>query len=83
MTLGLTWMKLPLVSVTRMRSCEVSKMRRRSSISWVSARCVCLLSVMSCAILEAPMILPEADRIGETPSETSTLCPSLWMRSVS
>ena len=79
-TLGLTWMKFPAVSVTRMRSFEVSKIRRRSSISWVSAFCVRLLSVMSCAALEMPTILPEAVRIGEMLSETSMLRPSLCTR---
>ena len=58
-------------------------MRRRSSISWLSAFCVRLLSVMSRAILEAPTISPEAERIGEMLSETSTLRPSLCMRTVS
>ena len=82
-TLGLTWTKVPLVSVTRMRSFEVSKMRRRSSISWLSARCVRLLSVMSRAVLEMPTILPEAERIGEMLSETSTMLPSLRTRAVS
>ena len=83
MTLGLTWMKFPAVSVTRMRSFEESKMRRRSSISWLSACCVRLLSVMSRAVLEMPTILPEAERIGEMLSETSTVRPSLCTRDVS
>ena len=83
MTLGLTWTKLPAVSVTRMRSFEESKMRRRSSISWLSARCVRLVSVTSRADLEMPTIWPEAERIGEMLSETSTMLPSLRMRDVS
>ena len=52
-------------------------MRRRSSISWLSAFCVRLLSVMSCAILETPTISPAAERIGEMLSETSTLAAIL------
>ena len=58
-------------------------MRRRSSISWLSACCVRLFSVMSRAALEMPTILPEAERIGEMLSETSTVLPSLRTRDVS
>jgi hypothetical protein len=75
-TLGLTWMKLPAESVTKIRSFEESNMRRRSSISWLSAPSVRLLSVISRAVLETPMMLPETERIGEMLSETSTVRPS-------
>jgi hypothetical protein len=81
--LGLTCTNDPLVSVTRIRSCEVSKMRWRSSISWLSAAWVFLLSVMSRAILEAPMISPEIERSGEIEIETSSSFPSLVLRWVS
>jgi len=40
-------------------------MRRRSSISWLSAFCVLMVSVISRAILDAPTIQPAAERIGE------------------
>jgi hypothetical protein len=49
-TLGLTWMKFPALSVTKMRSFEESNMRCRSSVSWLSACCARLLSVMSRAV---------------------------------
>jgi len=55
-------------------------MRCRSSISWLSACCVRLLSAMSRAIFEAPMMPPAAERIGEMLRETSTRRPSLWRR---
>jgi hypothetical protein len=71
--LGLTWTNVPLVSVTRIRSCEVSKMRWRSSISWLSAVWIFLLSVMSRAIFEAPTISPEMERRGEIEIETSNI----------
>ena len=59
--LGLTCTRMPLESVTRIRSCDVSKMRRRSSVCWRSACSVFSASVMSRAILEAPMISPDGD----------------------
>ena len=58
-------------------------MRRRSSISWLSARWVRLRSPISCAIFEAPTISPAADLIGEMASATSTSRPSLRSRRVS
>ena len=58
-------------------------MRCRSSLSRVSAVCVRLLSVMSCAILETPMMSPAAECSGEMLTETSTLRPSSCTRTVS
>src|ERR1700692_667173 len=81
--LGLTCISRPLESVTRIRSWEDSKIRRRSSISWLRACSVRLRSVMSVAVLDAPMILPDGVLIGEMLSETSTGRPSLRKRMVS
>ena len=58
-------------------------MRRRSSICWRRTRWVRLLSVMSRAVSDAPMISPVGPLIGDTLSETSTLRPSLRKRTVS
>src|ERR1700743_721882 len=61
--LGLTWTRTPWLSVTRIRSCEVSKMRWRSSISWLSAAGVFLASVRSWTVVCAPIIC--ADGLGD------------------
>ena len=58
-------------------------MRRRSSVCCRSASWVRLVSVMSRATLEMPMVAPDGALIGEMLSETSTRLPSLRGGSVS
>ena len=60
----------------------LARLRKRSSLarSAASAR---LPSVMSRAILEAPMISPASSRIGETVREIWISLPSLRRRTVS
>ncbi len=76
-TLGLTWVISPSASVMMIRSWEVSKMRRRSSVCWRSARSVLRRSVTSWAIFDTPTIWPAGFLIGEMLSRTSTMLPSL------
>ena len=55
-------------------------MRRSSSVCCRSASRVLLLSVMSRATFDMPMVAPEGDLIGEMLSETSIGLPSLRKR---
>ena len=65
------------------RSCEVSKIRRSSSVCCRSTCLVLFASVMSRATFEMPMVAPEGDLIGEMLSETSIGLPSFRSRIVS
>ena len=73
----------PRESITRIRSWEVSKIRRRSSVCCRSVARVLLASVMSRATFDMPMVSPDGALIGDMLSETSTGVPSLRMRTVS
>jgi hypothetical protein len=83
MELGLTWTKRPLGIRDQnevLRRLEYALPLFDFLVERLLRR---LLSPMSRAVLEAPMISPPADLIGETESETSTALPSLCRRKVS